>query len=166
MKVRTVRSLRTSSKQGVESHIKYRSVKNKQWDEYLQNRNREKLLYRELFMQHQKWTYLLSEIVHKKILLIFVFYFHSKLKYFWNEMAKINRVTGKRFFGPLIPESICYVPRYENLLSAEPWLLDHKSATSSVINYFYSKNGLFATDRCLFKIRIWCRFNFRDLLTA
>ena len=90
MKVRTVRSLRTASKQGGESHIKYRSVKNKQWDEYLQNRNREKLLYRELFMQHQKWTYLLSEIVHKKILLIFVFYLHSKLKYFWNEMAKMN----------------------------------------------------------------------------
>ena len=54
MKVRTVRSQRTQSKLGVESLIKNRSIKNKQWDEYLQNRNREKLFYRELFMQNLK----------------------------------------------------------------------------------------------------------------
>ena len=39
---------------GGESLIKNRSVKNKQWDEYLQNRNREKSFYRELFMQNLK----------------------------------------------------------------------------------------------------------------
>ena len=90
MKVRTVRSLRTASKQGVESHIKYRSVKNKQWDEYLQNRNREKLLYRELFMQHQKWTYLLSGIVYKKKSFDFRVLFTLKIEIFLNEMAKMN----------------------------------------------------------------------------
>ena len=33
---------------------KNRSVQNKPWDEYLENRNREKSFYRDLFMQNLK----------------------------------------------------------------------------------------------------------------